>query len=199
MGNFISFNCSNCFSNTLVSSLPWLAVIVSSLIVGTSRIILVPAILRSTRHDVVVYFHTVSIRPTVPAGVTNVFPIDPLGRPICRSFWFLWDLESINPHRCLLELLGQFVNVRGAVGDGLALDHHCVPVCHRRCCQFNEGIMGVLPSFSEVVRALVTLQPGGEFLFPLVFALCRLEVCLEVCPGFVGAFRIVPLVTVIIK
>ena len=127
-----------------MSSLPWLAVIVSSLIVGTSRIILVPAILRSTRHDVVVYFHTVSIRPTVPAGVTNVFPIDPLGRPICRSFWFLQDIEGINPHRCLLKLLGKVGGGIGEVGDGLALVHHCVPFCRLCFCQVDEGIVGVL-------------------------------------------------------
>ena len=134
--------------------MPRLSVLIASFIVGTRRIILVPTIFGSTQHTVVVYVHGVSVHQKIPVGVTNVLPTDSLGRPICQSFWFLWDLESINPHRCLLELLGQFVNVRGAVGDGLALDHHCVPVCHRRCCQFNEGIMGVLPSFSEVVHVL---------------------------------------------
>ena len=52
-------------------------------------------------------------------------------------------------------------------------------------------IVGILPSFSEVFPAVVSRRPGGDFLFPLVFALCRLEVCLEDRPGFVGAFLIV--------
>ena len=99
--------------------------------------------------------------PTVPAGVTNVFPIDPLGQPICLIFWFLRNLEGINPHHRLLEILGQVGDGRGEVGGSLGLGHNCVPVCRRHCRQVNESIVGVLSSFSEVVGAMVSRQPGG--------------------------------------
>ena len=59
--------------------------------------------------------------------------------------------------------------------------------------------MGDLPSLSEVVHAVVFCQPGDDFLFPLIFVMCCLKVCLEVRTGFSGAFFIVPLVTVIVK
>ena len=146
-----------------------------------------------------VYVHIVSVRPIFPSGITNLFPIDPLKRPTCQSFWFLWDLEVINPHGRLLYLLGQVGDGCGEVSGGLSLGHQRVPVCCRRFCQVNGGIVGVLPSFSEVFYAVVSRQPGGYFLFLLASALCRLEVCLKVCPGFVGTLLIVPLVTVIVK
>ena len=79
--------------------------------------------------------------------------------------------------------MGQVSDGYGEVCDGFALVHHLVPVCRRRCYQVYEGIVGVLPSFSEVVRAVVSRRPGGDFLFPLLFALCRLEVCLGFIPG----------------
>ena len=156
-GKFSSFNCSNCFPNPLLSSVPWLAVLIVSFIVGTRHIVLVSTIIRSTRHAVVVYVHAVSVRPTVPDGVINMFPIDPLGRPICRRFCLPQYIQGINPHRRLLELLGQVRNGSGEVGYGLALGHHCVPLCCRCCCQVNGGVVGVLPSFSEVVRDGVSL------------------------------------------
>ena len=82
----IRFYFSHCFPNPLVSSVPQISVLIASFIVGTRRIVLVPTIIRSKRHSVVVYVDAVSVRPTVPAGVTNMFPIDPLEQPICRSF-----------------------------------------------------------------------------------------------------------------
>ena len=114
MGNSISFNCSNCFPYPLVSSVPFLAVLISSSIVGTRRIILVATIIGLSRHNVVVYVHKVSMGPIVPAGVSDVFPINPLGRPICRSFWFLCNIEGIDPRGCLLELM---VQVRYGFGE----------------------------------------------------------------------------------
>ena len=95
--------------------------------------------------------------------------------------------------------MGQVSDGYGEVCDGFALVHHLVPVCRRRSCQVNEGILGLLPSFLEIVCAVVSCRPGGNFLLPFVFTLCRLKVCLEFCPGFFGAFLIVPLVTVIVK
>ena len=111
-----------------MSSVPRIAVLIAYFIVGTCCIILVPTIFRSARHAVLFYVHAVSVRPTLPTGVTNVFPIDPLWRPICWSLWFLWYIEGINPHGRLLEMMGQVGNGCGEVRNGLARGHHRVPV-----------------------------------------------------------------------
>ena len=199
MGKFASFNCSNCFPNSLGSSVSWLAVLVAAFIVGTRHIILVPFIILSTLHVVVVYIHVLSVGQIVPAVVMNVFFMNSLGRPICWSFWNLSALESIDMYGRLLELLIQVSYGCGEVCDGFALGHHRVHVCHRLCCQVSEGIVCVLPIFSEVFCAFVSRSPGGNVLLTFLFMTCRLKVCLEVCPIFFGAFLIVPLVIIIVK
>ena len=105
-----------------------LAVLIASFIVGTHRIILVPTILGSTRHAAVVYIHAVYVGSTVPAGVKNVFSINPLGWPICRSYWYLSDLEGIHLHCRLLNLMSKFRDGCGEVCAGFPLSHHRFPV-----------------------------------------------------------------------
>ena len=163
------------------------------------RIIPVPSILGSTRHTIVIDFHAVSVGRTVPTGITNVFSINPLGRPIRWSVWHTSSLKVVNIYGRLLELLGQVIHGYGEVCYGFFLGHHRVPVCRHLWCQVNEGIVGFLLSFSEVVNTVVSCWPGVNIFLPLVFTLCRLKVCLEVCPGFVGACLIVLIVTVIVK
>ena len=179
--------------------MPWLAVLIAAFIVGTRPTILVPFIIGWTHHTVVVDIHTVSVGQTVPAGVKNVFSVNLFGRHIRWSVWRPSSLEGIDLYGRLLELLGQVSDGCGEVYNGFALGHNRVPVCCRRCCQFHEGIVGVLLIFLKVVCAVVSRRPGGIFLLLLVFTLCRLKVCLEVCPVFVGACLIVPLVPDIVK
>ena len=89
--------------------------------------------------------------------------INPIGRPICWIFWHLCALEGINLHGRLLELLIQVSDGCSEVCDGFTLGHHHAPVCCRRCSEVNEGIVGVLPSFSEVVCTMISRWPGGNF------------------------------------
>ena len=131
------FNCSNCFPDPLGSSVPWLAILIAAFIFVTRRIILVPFILGLTRHAIVVDFHTVSVGQTVSTGVTNVFSVNPLGRPIRWSFWHPSFLEVVNLYGCLMELLSQVSDGYGEVCDGFDLGHHRVRVCRHCCCKIN--------------------------------------------------------------
>ena len=76
--------------------MPLLAVMIASFIVNTRSIILVPFILGLTCPAVVVDIHAVSVGQTVPSSVTNVFSVNPLGRPIRWIFWHPSALEGIN-------------------------------------------------------------------------------------------------------
>ena len=144
-------------------------------------------------------FHVVSVGLIVPSGVTNVFSINPLGRHIRWIFWHPSDIEGVDLYGCLLDLRVEVSNGCGEVCYGFALGPHRFPICRRRCCQVNEVIMGILLSLLEVVCDVLSCQPGGNFLLPILFTLFRLKVCLEVCPGFVGACLVAPLVTVNVK
>ena len=78
VGN-IHFSITNYFPDPLSSSRPWLAVWVSSRVVGSCSVFPMSFSLALTRFTVVADVHTVSVRPAVPPHVSEVLPVHPLG------------------------------------------------------------------------------------------------------------------------
>ena len=88
MGN-IHFSITHYFPNPLSSSCPWLVVQVSSYVVGSCSVLLMYLSLAPTRFTVMADVQTVSVRPTVPPHVLEVFTIHPLG--ICLALPIHWQ------------------------------------------------------------------------------------------------------------
>ena len=149
-----------------------------------------------TRFTVVADVHTVAVCPAVSYHVSEVFPVNPLGI-------FLASLIHRQPGppvvscSCLLELPGQGGNGFCEVGNGIEFRYHCLYICCRRRRKVDEVIVRPIHIF-YVVRSVVSPRASRLFLLPLLLPLCYLEVRLEVRPGSIGTFLVVPLVTVIV-
>ena len=146
---------------------------------------------------VVADVHTVTVCPAVSPHVSGVFPVHPLGiclaLPIHRQPGAPFVYCS-----CLLELPGQGSDSFGEVGDVSALQHCCLSILCRRRRKVDEAVVRPIHIFC-VVLSLVSPHASRIFLRPLVLPLRCLEVRLEVCPGFLVTFLVVPLVTVIVE
>ena len=149
-----------------------------------------------TRFTVEADVHTVSMCLTVSPHISVVFPVKPL--------WFFSCLSPGNPGSLSLPEVACWICLINAAtvlvrsANGLILWHHCLYIfcCNR--CKVDEGILRPI-HLLYVIHAMVFPRACWRFLLPLLLLLHWLEVCLEVCPGFLVPLLIVPLVPVIVE
>ena len=148
MGNIHS-SVTNSFPYPLSSSCPRISLQVSSRVVGSFSVLPMALSIALKCSTVVSDVHTVSMCPVVSSHVLDVFTVHSLG--VCLALTINRQPGSpVVSCSCFLELPGQDGDGFGEVGDGLALQHHCLYICCSRRYQVDEGIVRPIHLFYVV-------------------------------------------------